>query len=120
MAIEDRNLSAGTKLIAKYKGQVYGAEVVQEEGGLRYRLEDGRTIKSPSSAGKAVMDGHACNGWTFWSLDRGSPTATPAAAGEKPKRGRKSKAAAASSEAAETAEHGAAPESEAELAEATA
>jgi len=68
MAIEDRNLKAGTKLVARYKGKEYTAEVVKTEEGLRYRLEDGREFKSPSSAGSAIMGGSACNGWRFWSV----------------------------------------------------
>jgi transcription elongation factor Elf1 len=56
-------------LVARYKGQTYSAEVVQTEDGLRYRLEDGREFKSPSSAGSAVMGGVACNGWRSWSLE---------------------------------------------------
>ena len=68
MAIEDRSLKAGTKLVARYKGQEHTAEVVETEDGLRYRLEDGREFKSPSSAGSAVMGGSACNGWRFWSV----------------------------------------------------
>jgi hypothetical protein len=68
MALENRNLEAGTRLVGRYKGQTYSAEVVQTEGGLRYRLADGREFKSLSSAGSAVMGGVACNGWRFWSL----------------------------------------------------
>src|SRR3990172_9561781 len=68
MAIEDRNLKAGTKLVARYKGQEHTAEVVKTEEGLRYRLEDGREFKSPSSAGSTIMGGSACNGWRFWSV----------------------------------------------------
>ncbi len=68
MSIEDRNLVPGTKLIARYKGKEYAAEVVETEEGVRYRLEDGREFKSPSSAGSAIMGGTACNGWRFWSL----------------------------------------------------
>ncbi len=68
MTIEDRNLVPGTKLVARYKGKEYAAEVVKTEEGVRYRLEDGREFKSPSSAGSAVMGGSACNGWRFWSL----------------------------------------------------
>ena len=76
MAIKDRNLSVGTKLVAKYKREAYTAEVVHaEEGKLRYRLEDGREFKSPSAAGSAVMGGNACNGWSFWSVEM-DPTAT--------------------------------------------
>ncbi len=76
MAIEDRNLAAGTKLVARYKGKEYAAEVVKTEEGLRYRLEDGKEFKSLSSAGSAVMGGSACNGWRFWSV-AGSETAKP-------------------------------------------
>ncbi len=76
MAIEDRNLKAGTKLVARYKGKEYTAEVVETEERLRYRLEDGKEFKSLSSAGSAVMSGSACNGWRFWSV-AGSEKAKP-------------------------------------------
>ncbi len=76
MSITDRNLAAGTKLVARYKGKEYTAEVVETEKGIRYRLEDGREFKSPSSAGSAVMGGSACNGWRFWSVS-GSEEAKP-------------------------------------------
>ena len=69
MPIEDRNLSAGTKLVGRYKGQPYRAEVMETGDGPRYRLEDGREFKSPSSAGSAVMGGVSCNGWRFWSIE---------------------------------------------------
>jgi hypothetical protein len=69
MPIENRDLAAGTQLVARYKKQEYTATVVEgEEGGLRYRLEDGREFKSPSAAGSAVMGGVACNGWRCWSV----------------------------------------------------
>ena len=68
MPIENRNLEAGTRLAARYKGTTYTCEVVQTEEGLRYRLEDGKEFKSPSSAASAVMGGMAANGWRFWSL----------------------------------------------------
>ncbi len=42
MPIENRNLTAGTRLAARYKGQEHAAEVVEAEDGIRYRLEDGR------------------------------------------------------------------------------
>ena len=67
MAIQDRNLSVGTKLYARYKGQTHTAEVIEKEGGTAYRLADGREFKSPSAAGTAVT-GLACNGWAFWSV----------------------------------------------------
>ena len=76
MSIEDRNLAPGTKLVARYKGKEYTAEVVEIEEGLRYRLEDGKEFKSLSSAGSAIMDGKACNGWRFWSV-AGSEKAKP-------------------------------------------
>jgi len=68
MPIENRNLEAGTSLAARYKGTTYTCEVVQTEEGLRYRLEDGKEFKSPSSAASAVMGGMAANGWRFWGL----------------------------------------------------
>ncbi len=83
MSIEDRNLAVGTKLVGRYKGKEYTAEVVETEEGVRYRLEDGRELKSPSSAGSAVMGGSACNGWRFWSL-AGSEEAKPKKATRKP------------------------------------
>ena len=82
MSIEDRNLAAGTKLVARYKGKEYTAEVVETEEGLRYRLNDGKEFKSLSSAGSAVMGGSACNGWRFWSLE-GSEEAKPKKAAKK-------------------------------------
>ena len=70
MAIKDRNLSVGTKLVARYKKETHRTEVVTKEGKkLRYRLEDGREFKSLSAAGSAVMGGNNCNGWNFWSLE---------------------------------------------------
>jgi hypothetical protein len=69
MPIENRNLTAGTRLVARHKKEEYWATVVEgEKGGLRYRLEDGREFKSLSSAGSTVMGGVACNGWRFWSV----------------------------------------------------
>lgn len=68
MSIANRNLRAGTKLIARYKGKEYTCEVAKTKDGLVYRLKDGKEFKSPSSAGSAVMDGNACNGWHFWSI----------------------------------------------------
>ncbi len=76
MAIENRNLECGTKLVASYKKETYRALVVAgEEGKVLYRLEDGQEFKSPSAAGTAITDA-ACNGWRFWSVDTSSPTDT--------------------------------------------
>ncbi len=72
--IEDRDLKAGTVLVARYKKQDRTCEVAQTEDGLlRYRLDDGTEHRSPSSAGKAAMGGVACNGWRFWSVQGSEP-----------------------------------------------
>ena len=86
MALENRSLEAGTRLVARYKDQTYSAEVVHTEDGLRYRLEDGREFKSPSAAGSAVMGGVACNGWRFWSLEGQEPARKEPKANGKGKR----------------------------------
>ena len=71
MAIENRDLEPGTKLIAKYKKEEYRAEVIGgEEGKVGYKLADGREFKSLSSAGTAITS-KACNGWAFWSIETG-------------------------------------------------
>ncbi len=90
MAIEDRNLAIGTKLVAQYKGHAYRCVVVAGEGdkpGYKMECPDhpdlhGRELKSPSSAGSAVMGGSACNGWRFWSV-AGSEEAKPKKASKK-------------------------------------
>ena len=70
MAITNRDLPAGTKLVARFKGQEHSVLVlVDKDAGFSYELDDGTTYKSLSSAGSAVMNGTACNGWRFWSLD---------------------------------------------------
>jgi len=77
MAIENRDLAAGTKLIAKYKKEEFKAEVVAgEDGKVKYRLADGWEFKSPSAAGTAIT-GKACNGWAFWSLEPDGAPAEP-------------------------------------------
>ena len=102
MALKNRNLEPGTKLVARYKGAEHRCEVVagKEEGSKpRYRLPDGREFTSPSAAGSAVMDGVACNGWRFWSLEGELPAkaakpkpAPKGGAKAKPKRAAKPKA----------------------------
>jgi hypothetical protein len=84
--IEDRNLRAGTRLVASYKKQTYVCTVdAAEDGdGVVYALEDGKKFKSPSAAGSAVMGGKAVNGWRFWSLD--GDAAAPAAEVTKPEK----------------------------------
>ncbi len=79
--IEDRNLKADTKLVARYKGKDFTCEVVDTKEGRRYIIEgivDPATenhtkFKSPSAAGSAVMGGSACNGWRFWSVEGQEP-----------------------------------------------
>jgi hypothetical protein len=67
MAIENRNLPVGTRLVANYKKTrfVCTVEAGEEEGALAFVLEDGSRHKSPSAAGSKVMGGTACNGWRF-------------------------------------------------------
>ncbi len=76
MALVNRNLEVGSRLVARYKKREYKAAVVEAEGGIRYRLEDGREFKNLSSAGSTVMNGVACNGWRFWSLADGGEAHT--------------------------------------------
>jgi hypothetical protein len=69
MPIDNRELAPGAKLEGTHKKTSYICEVVATpEGEIRFKLEDGRLFTSPSSAGKAVMNGVSCNGWRFWSL----------------------------------------------------
>ncbi len=77
MAITNRNLPAGTRLVADYKKQhfVCTVEAAEEGEGVLYALEDGKKFKSPSAAGSAVMGGTACNGWRFWSVEGEEPPA---------------------------------------------
>jgi hypothetical protein len=78
MTIENRELAPGTQLVGTYKKTTYACEVVSTpEGETRFRLEDGRLFTSPSSAGKAVMNGISCNGWRFWSVEGALPEAKP-------------------------------------------
>ena len=73
--IEDRNLTTGTHLTARYHKQNFACEVTEKEGKPVYHLEDGREFKSLSAAGTAITGG-ACNGWAFWSLEA-NQEATP-------------------------------------------
>src|SRR5438093_2019323 len=76
MAIENRDLQPGTRLVATYKGQHHVSTVgTGEDAKLVFALEDGRTFKSPSAAGSAVMGGLACNGWRFWTPEGSEPEA---------------------------------------------
>ena len=86
MAIENRNLLAGTRLEANYKKQRYVCTIeAGEDGvGVAFVLEDGSRHKSPSAAGSKVMGGKAVNGWRFWSVEGEAPTASPEGPAEAP------------------------------------
>jgi hypothetical protein len=78
--------------VATYKGEQHKVLVLESENGPGYEL-DGKTIfKSLSSAGSAVMNGTACNGWRFWSVEGEEPEAKETAS--KPKRTKAEKEAA--------------------------
>ena len=82
MAIQDRNLSVGTKLYARYKSQTYRAEVVLNptatgDRPIAYKVEGkDELFKSPSAAGTAITE-KACNGWAFWSVGDGAENTGP-------------------------------------------
>ena len=84
MAIEDRNLTVGARLVASYRKQAHVCmvEKAEEGDGILFVLEDDRKFKSPSSAASAVMGGKAVNGWRFWSVQGTEPKAIHG--GEKP------------------------------------
>src|SRR5688572_29810482 len=84
MAIEDRNVPIGTRLVANYKKQTFVCTVEAEGEGLAFVLEDGSRHKSPSAAGSRVMGGKAVNGWRFWSVEGAAPAKTEKA--EKPEK----------------------------------
>ena len=101
MPIDNRNLEPGTVLTARYKKEVRTCEVVETPDGLRYRLDDGTEHKSPSSAGKAAMNGVACNGWVFWSVQgTETPKREPKPKAEKPAKAPAKKKAAKKGKAA--------------------
>lgn len=74
MAITNRNLEPGTRLVATYKKIEYSA-VVQEDGTIRIDSDAAEqpVFKSLSAAGSAIMEGIACNGWRFWSTEGEQP-----------------------------------------------
>ena len=101
MAIENRNLLAGTRLVANYKKQRYvcTVEANPEGEGVVFVLEDGKRFKSPSAAASAVMGGNAANGWRFWSVEGEEPKAhegdeATSEAPEKPANGKATKSKA--------------------------
>jgi len=66
MAIKNRELKAGTVLTGRYHKVEHTCEVVEHDGKLCFRVDDGDVFNSISAAGSAVT-GQACNGWAFWS-----------------------------------------------------
>jgi hypothetical protein len=66
----------GVTLVAKYKGREYRCDVVGQNDVLRYVLPGGRTFKSPSAAGRAIT-GNQVNGYRFWTVVEGPPSACP-------------------------------------------
>ena len=76
MAIENRNLAVGTRLVAVYKQQTHTCviEAGENADGVVFALQDGRKLSSASAAGSAVMGGKAVNGWRFWSLEGTVPS----------------------------------------------
>jgi hypothetical protein len=94
MAIENRNLPLGTRLVANYKKTRYVCTVaVGEEGSVAYVLEGGQRFKSPSAAASFVMSGQAANGWRFWTVEGDEPEAkaAPEAKPERKSRGSRKK-----------------------------
>ncbi len=69
MALEHRDLKAGQKLVARYKGQEYSVLVLAgENDALAFELDSKTIFKSLSMAGNAVTGG-SVNGWRFWSSE---------------------------------------------------
>jgi hypothetical protein len=93
MAITNRNMPVGTRLVADYKKTRYACTVEKaEEGeGVLYALEDGKQFKSPSAAGSAVMGGTACNGWRVWTVEGEEPPAKETKSAAKEKGGSKAR-----------------------------
>ena len=76
-------LAPGTEFVANYKKTRYTATV--REDGIYVDPPpppafERQPFKTLSGAGRAVMGGIACNGWRFWSLANGEPTARTAKA----------------------------------------
>jgi hypothetical protein len=71
--ITNRNLSPGTRLVAKYRGQDHHALILDAgDVFLQREIEDttpiaDRTYKSLSKAANAIT-GNSVNGWRFWSI----------------------------------------------------
>ena len=71
MAIANRNLEPGIRLVGTYKTERYFCTVQMEDDKLVFVVEGKGKFRSPSSAASAVMGGKAVNGWLFWSVEDG-------------------------------------------------
>jgi len=69
MAIENRDLTAGTILVGRYKRTTYRCTVLEVDGRKAYSLEDGSIHNSPSAAASKLMKGGAVNGWRWWTAE---------------------------------------------------
>jgi hypothetical protein len=80
MAIESRNLTVGTKLVATYKGHEHHAEIVKTADGIRFVVDGGKTeFKTISGAGKSIHGSRSIGGYGFWSIAPGASGKTPTA-----------------------------------------
>ena len=78
MAISNREIKPGMVLIGKYHKVEHTCKVLERDGKLCFRVDEGAEFKSISAAGSAVT-GQACNGWAFWSeTDRIASDSQPA------------------------------------------
>lgn len=82
MAIENRNLEVGTRLVGRYKGKTTVCLVEEKEGETVFKLEgQDKAYKSLSSAATEITKG-PINGWKFWSVE-GAEAAPAKASGAK-------------------------------------
>ena len=76
MAISNRDLSVGTTLVGRYRGQEHRVLVVEDDAGtVAYEVDGGVTYSSLSAAASAVMGGISANGWRFWTEEGGQQVA---------------------------------------------
>lgn len=74
MAIENRNLEAGTRLVGRYKGKTTVCLVeAGTEGQVLFRLDGkDKTFTSLSAAATEITRG-PINGWKFWTVEGAEP-----------------------------------------------
>ncbi len=83
MAIENRNLEPGTRLVGRYKGKTTVCLVeAGEEGKVVFRVEgEDKTYSSLSSAATEITKG-PINGWKFWTVEGQEPAKPEKASGK--------------------------------------